>query len=529
MKKFTYRENILVLIIVILLSAGGYAYHEINGFDDTKYLTILHTNDVHGRLEPFKYGKNKDLTGGMARRATLIKKIESSNKNVITVDAGDIAQGSLFFNIFNGTPDVKLMHSAGYDIATLGNHEFDKGLSVTKEIVKHSGFPFVSANLVFTEDKELQEMVKPYIIRNYNGLDVAFIGLIAENLKTLVNNLKNVEVLDSIETTKAIIKDINLQADLIVVISHMGVSADIELAKSIPEIDVIIGGHSHTLLSYPKIFNKNSDKTLVVQGGEFGAHLGRLDIAIKDKEIKNYYYNLIPVDFKIKPDPVIQEKIAVLAREIEKYKTKKVGELTVSIGDEGHNARTALVKQGNLVTKAIKYRFPEVDAVLQNAGGLRLQRTITPGGLTSADVLEIYPFENTIITLELKGRDLKSVLETSSRFYPRENGGFLQSIGLEYTINKDNSPQLIADDGLTIIKPGNRVSEVKVNGSELENDKYYKIALNNYMFNGGNGYSQFKNSVNAVDSGILVQDAIVEFMENNSPVSLEVRDKIHIN
>ncbi len=527
MKRLTYRETILIFIIVVLVSIGGYSYYDENFADKTEYLTILHTNDVHGRLEPIHYGNNKGLVGGIAPRATLIKRIEASNPNTVTVDAGDFAQGSLYFNIFSGTPDIKLMHLAGYDIATLGNHEFDKGLGVTKQILKNSKYPFVCANIRFTEDKELQEMVKPYLIKDYNGLKVAFVGLIAENLKTLVNKLNGVEVFDSVKIMREIVKKVNPKAGMIVVISHMGVNSDKQLARSVPEIDVIIGGHSHTLIKKPRLFNKNTDKTLVVQGGEFGVHLGRLDIAIKDKVIQGYYYDLIPVNSETLPDKAIQKELKILSKEIQKFKTEKVGELAVTIGEEGKNIRSELLKQGSLVTEAIKNRFPEVDLVLQNSGGVRLNRQIPPGTFTLADVLELYPFENTVIILDLKGEDLKSVLETSSRFYPRENGGFLQSLGLEYTVNTNNPHQILSNDGLKILKPGNRVSGIKINGKPLENERYYKIAINDYMYNGGNGYSQFRNAKNAIDTGVLVQDAIVDFLTDKSPVAVQIKDKIH--
>lgn len=528
MKKYTYRGSILIIIVIVLLSFGGYSYYEENFADRTEYITILHTNDVHGRLEPFMYKDKKELVGGMARRATLIKSIEMSNNNVITVDAGDFAQGTLFFNLFEGIPDVKLMHQAGYDVVTLGNHEFDKGLAATKAMLKQSKIRFITANIRFSSDKELQKIVKPYILEDYNGVKVAIIGLIAKNLKTLVNKLEGVEVLDPVEITKEIVQKINSRADLIVVISHMGVNDDINLAENIPEIDVIIGGHSHTLIKQPKVFHKKTDKTLLLQGGEFGVQLGRLDISVKNKEIQHYYYNLIPVNYDIKADSEIQKEINLLSEQIKKFKSEKAGELLTAIGEEKKNVRKALLKQGSLVTDAIKYSFPDVDIVLQNAGGVRLNRVIRPGPVSFADILELYPFENTVVLLELKGSDLKSVLETSSRLYPGSNGGFLQSRGLEYTINTAKPAQILSDNGSKIIKEGSRVSGIKIKGEPLQSNKLYKIAINDYMYNGGNGYSQFKRGTNVIDTGVLVQDAIVAFLREKSPVSLEVRDKIHI-
>lgn len=514
-------------LVFVILTVLMFVFSSISISEKGHYITILHTNDVHGRLEPFKYKDWIRPVGGLAKRAALIKKIEKANKNVITVDAGDFAQGTLFFNAFNGVPDVKLMEKSGYDYITLGNHEFDKGLAVTKKIVKNSKIPFVCANIEFKNDLELQKMVKPYLIRDYYGTKVAITGLITEKLEILVNNLKGVKVLDPVSKLQYVVKKVNSQADIIVVLSHMGVSDDIKLAEKVPEIDVIIGGHSHTLIKKPKLFNVNTDKTLVVQGGEFGARLGRLDLYVKDKKIKGYYYNLIPVSHDLESDVIIQKQINLLSKEIEKYKNKKIGELSSAIGDEDKSIRSSLLKAGSLVTEAIKYNFPKTDIILQNGGGIRLNRKINAGKITLADVFELYPFENTIIIAEVKGSDLKSVLETSSRKFPYENGGFLQSLGLEYTVDINKPHQVLSNDGKKILKQGERVSDVKINGKPIETDKYYRIAVNNYMFNGGNGYSQFKDAKNVLDTGVLVQDAIVRFFEKKSPVCLTVKDKIH--
>jgi len=524
MKKLLFKRLLVYIIAFFIILTGELAYSKAG---KVNYITILYTNDTHGHLEPYIYKDGKNLVGGFARRAALIKTIESVNKNVLTLDAGDFAQGTIFFNFYNGIPDVNFMHEAGYDVGTLGNHEFDKGLSIVKQIIKEAKFPFVCANIKFTSDKDFQAMLKPYIIKDYDGFKVAVIGLITPELKILVNKLENVEILDPIEVTRNIVEKINSKADLIVVLSHEGLSEDIKLAQSVPELDVIVGGHSHTLLKQPEIYNEKSDKTLVVQNGEYGVYLGRLDIKIKDKKIQNYYYNLIPIDETVKEDITIKDKIANMAKNLEQYENQIIGEINFTIGEEEDKIRTSLLKTGGLVTESIRHKFPEVDVTLQNSGGIRLQKHIGPGQVSRADIINLFPFNNTIVTVELKGSDLKSVLETSSSKYPYENGGFLQSIGLEYTINLANPPQKLSDDGLSIIQEGQRVSDIKINGKPLEYDKYYKLAINDYMFNGGNGYVQFKNAININHTGAIVQELIVNFIKEKSPVSVEVRDKIN--
>lgn len=527
-KTAKYAAISLILFIVLALPVK---FFPAASFDlQTHYITILHTNDVHGRLEPFKYRDNKELVGGLARRAGLISAIEAANRNVITLDAGDFAQGTMFFNLFGGEPDVEMMHMAGYDAGTLGNHEFDKGLNNLKNIIKTSGYPFVAANIRFTNDAELQSLVKPYIIRNQHGLKTAIIGLVPKELKTLVNVSDGIEVLDPIETTRKIVEEVNPKVGLIIVVAHQGLDEDLKLAESVPEIDVIVGGHSHTLLRKPKVLDVTGDKTVIVQTGEFGQYLGRLDLKVRDKKIQNYHYQLIPVNNDVPYNSAyvkINEYVSQYAEEVKNYGKQKAGQLATTIGNDGEKAKTGLTVTGGLVTEAIKHRFPQVDVVLQNSGGIRLRRTVGPGEITVGDVMELYPFENQIVILELKGSDLKSVLEHSARVYPRPNDAFLQSVGLEYTIDSAKPPQKLSDDGLTILSEGNRVFDIKVGGAPLDNDKYYKVAVNDYIFNGGNGFSQFKNSINVINTGLLVSDIVCDYVKQNSPVSVEVKDKIN--
>lgn len=527
-KTAKYAAISLILFIVLALPVKFFPVTNIDLHHH--YITILHTNDVHGRLEPFKYKDGKELVGGLARRAGLISAIEAANKNVITLDAGDFAQGTMFYNLFGGEPDVSMMHTAGYDAGTLGNHEFDKGLHNLKNIIKSSAYPFVAANIRFTNDTELQSLVKPYIIRNQHGLKTAIIGLVPKELKTLVNVSEGIEVLDPIETTRKIVEEVNPKVGLIIVVAHQGLEEDIKLAESVPEIDVIVGGHSHTLLRKPKVLNMTGDKTVIVQTGEFGQYVGRLDLKVRGKKIWDYYYQLIPVNNDApynSTNKKISERISEYAEKVRDYGKESAGQLAITIGNEGEKVKTELTVTGGLVTEAIKHRFPQVDVVLQNSGGIRLRRTVGPGEITVADVMELYPFENQIVILELKGSDLKSVLEHSARVYPRPNDAFLQSVGLEYTIDSAKTSQKLSDDGLTILSEGNRVLDVKIGGVPLDNDKYYKVAVNDYIYNGGNGFSQFKNAANVTNTGLLVYDVICDYVKQNSPVSVEVKDKIN--
>ncbi|MCK7514897.1 MAG: 5'-nucleotidase C-terminal domain-containing protein [Desulfobacterales bacterium] len=151
-----------------------------------------------------------------------------------------------------------------------------------------------------------------------------------------------------------------------------------------------------------------------------------------------------------------------------------------------------------------------------------------PGEITLADIVELYPFENTVVIAEVTGKDIKSVLETSSRSLPYTNGSFLQTHGIEYAIDLSKPAQILSDDNTRIVKEGSRVKNIKVNGKMLDEKRIYKVALNDFIFGGGDGYSQFKKAKKLANTATLLQDLIVDYIKNNSPVSLEVKEKITI-
>ena len=492
------------------------------------YLTILHTNDVHGRLQSIDYSDKLHSVGGIARRATIIRDLKSQNQNLLVLDAGDAVQGSLFFRFFDGIPDIKFMSQISYDAAALGNHEFDKGIDVIENLVNTANFPYISSNIRFTKNKSLDRKIKDYIIKDYNGFKVGIIGVTTDDLKTLTRGADHIKIFDDVKTVKKLVKKLDPKVDFIVILSHIGVEDDIELAKAVPEIDVIVGGHSHTLLNKPITVLNDKNTTLIVQTGEFGINLGKLEVTIKDKKIEKYNYNLIPIDKKIKEDQSMAKDIFLLAQQIENKTNKVVGVLNTPIDARENKIRTGLTAAGSLVTEAVKSKYPDAEIVMQNSGGIRAHKYINPGPITIGNILELYPFDNTVVLAEISGQDIKSILETSSRDLPGFAGSFLQTSGLEYTIDLSQKPQELSDDKTKLISEGSRVTNIKVNGIPLGEKKYYKIAVNDFIFSGGDGYTQFRRAKNVHKLDILLRSLIIDYIEHNSPISLTVGDRINL-
>lgn len=271
-----------------------------------KKITILHTNDFHSQIEPFPSDAARNAgEGGISKRAALIEKIRSEEQNVLLFDAGDIYQGSPYFNYFKGELEFRLMTQMGYDAATLGNHEFDNGLEGIESQLKHAGFPFITSNYDFT-DTILAGKTIPYKIFHCNGIKVGVYGLGIE-MEGLVSkkNYGNARYLDPVTTAlsmETMLKN-DKKTDLIVCLSHLGISykddkvSDRVIAGETSFTDLIIGGHTHTFLKEPqKATNKLGKEVLINQVGYAGLILGRIDFYFsKEGKAKINQSNAIPV------------------------------------------------------------------------------------------------------------------------------------------------------------------------------------------------------------------------------------------
>ena len=254
-----------------------------------KKITILHTNDVHSHIDPFP--KNDPLNpsgGGVIARANLINLVKKDNPHTLVLDAGDVFQGTPYFNFFGGELELKLMSKMGYNASTLGNHEFDNGMEKLSKVLKHANFSFLNSNYTL-KNTPLENKIKSHEIFNINGIKIGVFGLGIE-LEGLVEKklYKGIKYLNPIEISKDISDDLkyNHNCDLIICLSHLGFSyskdknimCDLILAKQTKNIDLIIGGHTHTFLDEPvKVKNLENKDVIINQVGCFGINLGKID------------------------------------------------------------------------------------------------------------------------------------------------------------------------------------------------------------------------------------------------------------
>lgn len=286
-------------------SSAAFLYSSIATFplvscnSKQKRITILHTNDTHSQIEPFELNHYRyPNKAGIARRATLIESIRKENENTLLLDAGDIFQGTPYFNYFGGELEFKLMSMLQYDLATLGNHDFDNGIDGFYKQLPKANFDFVSANYDFT-NTVLDTVVKPYKVFVKAGIRIGIFGL-GIKLEGLVNkNLyKETQYLDPVEIATDFTRILKEEehCDLIICLSHLGYNykdeskiSDLKLAKKTKNIDLIIGGHTHTFLTKPTVVrNVNNKNVLVNQVGAYGVNLGKIDFYFDDDKNKTH-------------------------------------------------------------------------------------------------------------------------------------------------------------------------------------------------------------------------------------------------
>ncbi len=279
-----------------LLVANNFPFENLAA-SNIQRLTILHTNDVHSRLEPFPMDGGKyEGQGGVAMRAALIEKIRREEQHVLLLDAGDIFQGTPYFNLYKGEPEIKAMSMMKYDAATMGNHDFDAGVEGFAKQLPHANFPIVIANYDFTETA-LEGKTKPYQIFTKGKIKIGVFG-VGIKLKGLVpeDAYGRTKYIEPIQIAKSISEKLKKKekCDLVICLSHLGYSynynkvSDMILAKETEHIDLIIGGHTHTFLDRPTVMKNKIGKEVVInQVGWGGLRLGRLDYIFDSKKSSN--------------------------------------------------------------------------------------------------------------------------------------------------------------------------------------------------------------------------------------------------
>ncbi|MGX2955715.1 bifunctional UDP-sugar hydrolase/5'-nucleotidase UshA [Ursidibacter arcticus] len=527
------------LLSAALLSATTAMAYES---DKTYQFTVLHLNDTHGH-----FWKNDKGEYGFAAHKTVIdnirKEVEGKGGSVLLLHAGDFNTGVPESDMQNAKPDIEGMNMIGYDVAVLGNHEFDFPLQILDMQEKWAKFPLISANVI--NKKTNKPLVKPYVTLDKNGLKVAVVGLTTEDTGKLGNPdvTENVIFNDPIETAKATLAEINQteKPDVRIALTHMGyyfneqhgsnAPGDVSLARRLDKgaFDLIIGGHTHDTVC---IDEKGEFKlkytpgeeckpdfqngTWIVQAGEWGKFVGRADFEFKNGETKLVKYELIPVNLKqkikledgkseyklyqteIAEDQAVFEHLKKYQDEGDRLLGVKVGEVKGKFEGDRKIIRFHQTNLGRLIAQSQMERV-KADIGIMNSGGIRT--SINEGDVTYKDILTVQPFGNMIATVDLTGQELLDYLNVVA-LKEIDTGAYPQFAGISMVVDRT----------------AKQVSDVKVAGKPLDLNKKYKVSLPDYCASGGDGYPVMKKHPSYVNTGFIDAEMLKKYFEENSPL-----------
>jgi 2',3'-cyclic-nucleotide 2'-phosphodiesterase (5'-nucleotidase family) len=486
-------------------------------------LTLLHTNDVHSQ---YATPTGPDTLGGVARFATAIQSVRARNSHVLLLDAGDQFQGSLLFTVGGAELVADVMNRLGYDAMCLGNHEFDAGPVELAQFIQQVQFPVLSANIDAMLDPDLGGLILPYAVFTFDRRSVAVFGL--TTAQTEISSSPGPQVLfhDAVDAARQTVRHLRSQrVDTVIALTHLGFEQDLELAGAVDGIDVIVGGHSHTLPTEIPVVVNSPDGTpvLVVTAYEGGRFLGHLDLAFNTQgTLVRFEGRLLPMDPSVPEDPELLLLLEPHERAVLDVMSSVVGATTVPLNGVREDVRSHETNLGNLICDAMLWKTRELGAAiaLQNGGGIRA--SIPQGMITLGHVLDVLPYGNRITVLTLSGAELMQVLEHSVAQIEHSSGQFLQLGGLRFTYDP------AADLGARVL-----AADVWDSGSAtyvpLRAEAMYTVATNDFLADGGDGFNILAEAAarpDASPTGWLLSEALAEYLDIHAPVAPAVEGRI---
>uniref|UniRef100_A0A8C2PWI9 5'-nucleotidase n=1 Tax=Cyprinus carpio TaxID=7962 RepID=A0A8C2PWI9_CYPCA len=518
-------------------------------------LILLHTNDVHARVEETNKDSGKcskpPCFAGVARRFTKIKEVRSKEKNVLLLDAGDQFQGTVWFNFYKGAEAAHFMNKLGYDAMAIGNHEFDNGVDgLLKPFLQEVNCTVLSANI--KADQTIAPRISgyylPYKIFTVNSEKVGVVGYTSVETPALSLPGPHLQFEDEVAALQSQVdKLITLGVNKIIALGHSGFKVDQNIAKKVRGVDVVIGGHTNTFLytgtppstevpagPYPFMVQSDDGRQVpVVQAYAFGKYLGYLRVTFDSNgNVVKSSGNPILLDNSTAPDPVIQAEVDAWRKNLANYSAQHVGQTLVYLNGTFEECRFRECNLGNLICDAmvhnnIKYadeiQWNHVSSCILNGGAIRspIDERNRNGSITMEDLIAVLPFGGTFDLVQINGSTLREIFEHSVRRYGGSTGEFLQVSGILVVYDLSKSP-------------GNRVKSVNMLCTEcrvpryepLNPKKVYKVVLPSYLVDGGDGYSMIKEQKLKHDSGDLDIAVVASYISERKRVHPAVEGRI---
>ena len=485
-------------------------------------LTILHTNDFHDRFEPINQydstcGEEDAAAGacfgGIARMITAVEEARGrAGGNVLLLDAGDQFQGSLFYTQYGGDLAAEFMTRLGYDAMAVGNHEFDDGPEGLAAFVEEVEFPVLSANIDVSGEERLAGEVAKSAVLEVGGERVGVVSVLAEDTPETSSPGPDVIFSPAADAAQAEIDRLTGEGvNKIVLLTHVGLPADRALAEALTGVDLIIGGHSHTLLSntaedaagpYPTMAND----VPIFQAYAYGKYLGEISVTFDDAgEVLAISGDPILLDASVAQDADALARMEELAGPLEEIRSEVVAETDVPLEGSREVCRAEECTLGNLIADAMLERVRDqgIDVAIQNGGGIRA--SIDAGEITMGEVLTVLPFQNTLATFTLTGQGILDALENGVSEVEEGAGRFPQVAGMRFTWDAS-------------AEPGSRIVSVEVSDgaggyAPIDPDATYGVVSNNFLRGGGDGYATFaQDAADAYDFGPDLADVLAEHL-----------------
>lgn len=473
-------------------------------------LRILHWNDFHTQNLPFQVktkSKATDsdttfLVGGSATLAAYLQRYYMGDSATIVLNAGDDFQGSPISTITKGASQIQLLNLLKPHAMTLGNHEFDYGRTSLAEILQKATFPIVSANVYDTQTNS--SFVKRYTIQHIGSLKLGIIGVMTTELPTLSlpANVEHLEVRSPASVVNELIPELKKNgADIIIALTHQGVIEDSILATQCPDLDIIVGGHSHTPLFRPKYVNG----IVIVQAGSRGRWLGKLDIvvdALKDTVVQSRGELIECRTADVTPDPIVASVVNDLEKLADASLNEVIAEATVDLKRAGNEESNI----GNWISDAMR-TYAKTDIAFQNSGGIR--KDFLAGKITVRDFWELSPFGNTLVTFSVNGKTLRSMIEHQLSL----RDDFCQVSGLTYVYR---------------IVDGKKILHNLKIGKQLVNDtKWYTIVTNNYVAAQSKKYFGIELPDSAITQlHVIDRDVLIDAARKQKKISAAIEHRI---
>lgn len=505
-------EKLISCVVIILIFSVSFAQAE------QSVIRILYLNDFHGFAEPYKPIGSDRMLGGVAHLSAEANKLRRERPSLFLA-AGDMIQGNNWANLTLGESVIELMNLMKFDAMVVGNHEFDFGQDILKKRISEAKFSVLGANVVGLK------LLKPYVIKESGGIKIAILGVVTDEtaVSTHPRNVAGLKFIPPDAAVKKYMTGLRNKSDIIIVLSHIGYSADRLLAEKVKGIDIIVGGHSHTKLLKPVVIGN----TIIVQAWEHAKALGVLDLVIEDGKIIGFDGHLE----EIKPDPnnedrAVMELVERYNRKIDSVLDETIGE--AAVGLDGENVRKRETNLGDLVADIMR-SASGADAAIINGGGLRA--SINRGEIKIKDIYTVLPFDNYIVAVKLTGKQIREALEHGVSAVEEAAGRFPQVSGINFTYSRS-------------AKPGSRVKDIVIGDKPLEAGKEYIVATNDFLAAGGDGYKVFGEAVKSSkdfsitggmmkgeklafsDSGRWLRDVIIGYIKEKKVISPEVEGRI---